>query len=267
MLQAPFLCFFSRPFYQDVANNWTGVGFVYLLALLALAWGLVTARVCIPFAQIMNEHAPKYLNQLPKISVANDKITIDKPSPWQIKDPDSGAILAIFDTSGSPKAEQADAPIVVTSSEFIIKGPSGSSTSANSGIETTRRIPAAGAPPFEMDARQALEMVRLITIVVPFAVYFFGGGVLFTAHFLQVLVYAAIGLIFAAMLDFKLPYSTSMRLTAMAITPNILLSTLFSLLTLNLWPLWPFLTVVISLSYLFFGCKCAASVTASASEQ
>jgi hypothetical protein len=37
-LQAVYLSFFSGDLYRDVANNWTGIGLVYLLLLLAAAW-------------------------------------------------------------------------------------------------------------------------------------------------------------------------------------------------------------------------------------
>src|SRR2546426_3324312 len=39
------LSFFSRSLYRDVGRTWKGIGFLYLLLLLALSWVLVTIHL------------------------------------------------------------------------------------------------------------------------------------------------------------------------------------------------------------------------------
>lgn len=74
---------------------------------------------------------------------------------------------------------------------------------------------------------------------------------------LQSLLYGAIALLFASMLKTELPYPAGVRLAVVALTPVLLLDTLFSLTGLSI-PFWWLLGIGIALGYLFFGVKAAA---------
>jgi hypothetical protein len=69
-----------------------------------------------------------------------------------------------------------------------------------------------------------------------------------------VLIYALIGLLFARMLNANLDYKTLMRLSAIALTPVLVLNLLFEFVPVHI-PGWLLLGIMIELGYLFFAVK------------
>ena len=74
---------------------------------------------------------------------------------------------------------------------------------------------------------------------------------------LQSLLYGAIGLLFASMLKTELGYPAAVRLAVIAVTPVVLLDTVFGLAGVTVPYGW-LLGIGIALGYLFFGVRAAA---------
>jgi chromate transport protein ChrA len=70
----------------------------------------------------------------------------------------------------------------------------------------------------------------------------------------QILIYALVGLAFARMLKANLDFKTLMRLSAIAITPVLVLNLIFEFVPGRI-PWWGLLGVIVALAYLFFAVK------------
>jgi hypothetical protein len=74
---------------------------------------------------------------------------------------------------------------------------------------------------------------------------------------LQVLIYAGIGMVMAALLKRAMPFGAAASVAVMAMTPVILIDTLIMLARIHL-PLWGIGSFIVAFGYLFFGIRAAA---------
>jgi hypothetical protein len=105
-----------------VGKNWKGVGFLYLLLLLALCWipGMIKFNSSI-FNFVINE-APKIVGQIPAITIFQGEVTTDKPGHNFIIDPDNGTLFGIIDTTGQfTSFEGTEAKFLLTKNKFMAK--------------------------------------------------------------------------------------------------------------------------------------------------
>ena len=165
--------------------------------------------------------------------------------PHSIKDPKSGTTFAIIDTvDTSVEANNPSVPLILTKTKLIMrKNPT-----------ETQTYDLAGVQSFYVDRARVegwLAMARTW-----FFPAFYSSAVLFSFIFrgIQILIYALIGLGFAAILNAKLDYKTLMRLAAIAITPVMILNLVFELVEFRMFG-WTLLGIIIGLAYLFFAVK------------
>src|SRR3990172_8756471 len=116
------LSFYSNALYRDVAKNWKGVGFLYLLLLLALTWIPVMIHFHNNLSEGISREAPKFVNQIPKITITKGEVSVDVPVPYYIIEPQSGVQLVAIDTSGQiTSLDQTNAVALLTKKSFIMK--------------------------------------------------------------------------------------------------------------------------------------------------
>ena len=72
------LAFYSQPLYQDVARNWRGITFLYLLIVLALTWLPGMVKVQRDMSEFVRKDAPAVLRQIPRVSIISTAIPIGK---------------------------------------------------------------------------------------------------------------------------------------------------------------------------------------------
>ena len=89
----------------------------------------------------------------------------------------------------------------------------------------------------------------LVIAIYPFALL---GSYVY--RIVQVLIYAAIGLLFASRCRVMLSYAALLRLAVVAVTPCVLLKTMLGLAGVNLPYAW-LIYLLIALTYLFFAVK------------
>jgi hypothetical protein len=239
------LSFFSKSLYRDVGKNWRGTGLLYLLLVIALLWIPATIKGLRDFGRFVDNDAKELTEQIPAVRITNGQASTDAPMPHLIKDPKSGATLAIIDTiDTSVEANNPAVPLILTKTKLIMrKNPN-----------ETQIYELAGVQSFYLD--RARVEGWLATARTWFLPVFYGLAVLFSFIFrgIQILIYALIGLGFAAMLKAKVDYSTLMRLSAIAITPVMILNLVFDLAQFRL-PGWTLLGITLGLGYLFFAVK------------
>ncbi len=246
MFQAPYLSFFSRAFYQDVGKNWKRVAFGYLLLLLAVLWIPVMITAHAMLSDVITREAPRFVNQIPKITITSGEVSIDKPVPYSIIDPDSGEQILLIDTSGEiTSVEQTEALALLTKDKLMIRQQHRSEIRVYD-------LSSVDAITIDSDmARTIVEAFRrwFAVFAYPFAVL---GSYAF--RIIQALIYALFGMLFARILKVTLDYPALLRLSVMAVTPVLIIKTIATVFSIAL-PVPGLLGFAIAMAYLFFGVR------------
>ena len=243
------LSFYSQPLYADVARNWRGITFLYLLLVLALCWVPGMVKMQTGLSKFIKKDAPALVQQIPRVSIINGEVSTDVETPYYINDPDSGKTLMILDLTGEfTSLEGTGAKMLLTRNQLIAE---------KSAIET-RTYDLSGIKNFSIDRATIegwLQLARswLVPLLFPIILLFS-----YCYRLFQALVYGLIGLIIAQVLHVPLGLMASVRLAIIAITPVLILDTLLGLTEFRL-PAWWLLGFAIAMGYLFFGIKAASS--------
>lgn len=239
------LSFFSKSLYRDVAKHWRGTGLLYLFIVLALVWIPTIIKGQLAISTWVDGDSKEITKQIPAITISNGQVSTDVTTPHYIKDPKTGTAIAVIDTTGTyTTLENTEAKFLLTKSKLMM----------SKNATETQTYDLSGVQSFYVDRPRVegwLAAVKtwFVPVLYPLAVLF---SFIFRA--IQILIYAAIGLLFARMLSANLSYKTLMRLSAIAITPVLLLNLLFEFVPIRI-PRWFLLGIVIALAYLFFAVK------------
>ena len=240
------LSFYSKSLYRDVAKNWKGVAFAYLLLLLALTWIPVMMQFHYNLSDSVSRDAPQIVNQLPKITITNGEASIDAPVPYSIIDPQSGAQLAVIDTSGQiTSLAQTKAFALLTKKNFMMR--------QKNRVET-RVYDLSEIKSFTLDKDSVMSWVLAFKKWFALVAYPFAVGGSFAYRIIQVLLYALIGTLFANILKTTLDYAALVRLSVISVTPVILLNTLRRLMDIHIPFTW-LISFMIAMGYLFIAVK------------
>lgn len=254
IFHVPVLSFFSKKLYADIAQNWKGVNFLYLLLLLALCWIPAMSNVQLWTADFVNNEAPPIVSQIPEITIADGKVSIKEDQPYYIKAPDSGDVLAIIDTTGQiTSLNDTGAFCLLTDNKVIVK--------KSEFKEETHDLSTVKA--FSVDSERITGWLQIgkkfaVVVIYPFAL---AGSYIY--RIVQALIYAAIGLLFAAICKTKLSYAALLRLAVAAVTPCIIVATILGLADISI-PV--FLYPIAALAYLFFAVKSSSGISQAQEE-
>lgn len=236
--QALGLAFFSKPLYRDVAQNWQGRGFLYILFLvvlltLASVFSYFSARTAFIAA------IQPMIMQLPTITIENGQASIDKPEPYYIKDKD-GKDVMIIDTSGKvTNFENTTAEVLLTKTEGLVKRSSSvpesfSLSKVKNGVYDQQTI------------NRAIKYASF-GFIFAFVIFIFLWRWL--RGILAVLILAAVGKLLTHTI---LPYPTLSRIAAVASTPAIILAIVLELFHFSI----PFIVlayIALTVFYFFYG--------------
>jgi len=245
ILHVPLLSFYSSELYRDVGLNWRGVCFGYLFLLLAVCTIPKIFMLHKDLSDFIDNEAPALIEQVPTITIKNGEVHIAEPQPYYIKDPDGNDILAIIDTTGEIQSLQdTEAFALLTKTELIHR-----QNELEYKIYNLSQV-----KEFVLDKERIrgwLNIIKKLLIPVFFPCILLGSYIF---RVIQALIYATIGLIFAALCNTKLSYSALLRLAVVAVTPCIIFRTIFDYASVELpmAGLWFFLA---AMGFLFFGVK------------
>ncbi|NOG60378.1 MAG: DUF1189 domain-containing protein [Proteobacteria bacterium] len=245
LLQIPALSFFATDVYRDMANNKEGVGFGYLFLLLAFCWLLIIIVLDSSYKSYLDENAPGFLSQFPEITIIDGQASIKEMQPYYIDDPKTGQHIAVIDTKGTINSlEQTDAVILLTKTSVIFE---------KNQIET-RSFDLSEVGDVVIDRALISSWVEatkswFAVFMYPFAL---AGSYLY--RIIQMLIYAAIGLLFVSICKAELEYTQLLRLSVVAVTPSIIINTLLWMSGTNL-PFAGFMYFILTMIYLFLGIK------------
>jgi len=245
IIHIPLLSFFSKELYRDVGLNWKGVGFAYLLLLLAICSVPQMFKIQAWLSHFIDKEVPPLIEQVPRITITNGQVNVDVPQPYYIREPDSNDILAIIDTTGKTQSlVDTDAFALLTKTKLIYR---------KSDVEY-RIHDLSDVREFVLDKGHITGWLNFAKKV--FAPVFYPFIVLgmFLFRIIQALIYGVIGLLFASLCRVKLSYDSLLRLAVVAVTPCIIVNTIFEVFSFHLQMagLWFFLMAMV---YLLFGVK------------
>ncbi len=239
------MSFYSKSFYKDVARNWNSTGFFYLFLLVLLCIIPMMFSFQEAVSAFVADEAPGIVRQVPEIKITKGKISIDKPMPYIIKDPDKSAPLIIIDTTGKIMSlDGSPATMLITESKIIMK---------KSSVET-RTFSLSELDGFCLDRSMVYKFLDIINEWLAVAAFPFALMFSFLCRMIQVLFYSVFGLLFAGIFKNGMKYKTLVRLSAISITPAVLIGTVRDYLHISV-PYWSWISFLIAMSYLFFAVK------------
>jgi hypothetical protein len=263
VIQAMYLSFFSKELYRDVGRLWKGVGFVYLLLLLALVWLPRAARVHQWVGSSIAKNVPVIIKAMPTFQINNGILAVDIKQPYILRDKDK--IMMIVDTTGQyTSLDQVPKDQMGRDLMIILKDKALTRKDSFGGYEDhTFNYSWFGS--HNVNREKLADWANLLAgwvgpLLYPFAVL---GYFIFTI--LAVLVYALMGLGIAKILKTDLNYDASLRLSAVSHTPAILLATVFFISEVKV-PGWFFVFFALSTFYLFLAVKFCAVAPPAAPE-
>ncbi|MBX9719815.1 MAG: DUF1189 domain-containing protein [Candidatus Obscuribacterales bacterium] len=249
IFRAPLFAFYSKQFYRDTAMKGKGFGFLYLFVLLLICNSLSVASGYFHIVEsIKSAESVAIYEQMPDMKLKDGRFSINKTSPYKVqfkniltREPK----LIVFDTSGSA-SEMGDADLLITEQGFRF-------------VSNDKPIPWFQGFDFDMPAGNlkgflldvALKLLIFGILIVP---------LVYLGHIILALIYAAVALIIDSK---KLGFKTAIRMSIVAMTPSMVLTSLFYLLFCKP-ELWELFTVPISIAYLVFGYNCLRSEFVSA---
>lgn len=248
------MSFFSKHLYRDVGSNWRGTGLLYLFVLLLIVWIPTMIRMHVGLSRFVDEESPHITQQIPRITIKNGQASTDVATPYTIKDKQGSPVAIIDMTSDYQDLDASGATVLLTKTRVFVR---------NQGRGEIRSYDLQPVGSFEMDrawAEEFLQILRTWMVPVLFPILLIGAFIL---RAIQILIYAAIGLLFAKLANTTLSYKTLMRLAAVALTPVLLLNLLLEFLPFSI-PFWWVLGTLTGLAYLFFAVKSNAAAAPQA---
>lgn len=243
------LSFYSQPLYRDVARNWRGITFLYLLIVLALCWVPSMVQLQTGLTKFIQKDAPAIVQQVPPIKITDGKVSTNVETPYTIKDPESGKPFIVIDLTGKfTSLAGTGARMLLTHNQFI----------AQQSAAETRTYDLSGVKSFSIDRETIsrwlqLAQTWLVVLVFPIVLLFSYGY-----RVVQTFVYGLIGLIVAKSLHVPLGLMASVRLAIIAITPVLIADTLLDIVKFHP-PAWWLMCFAVAMGYLIFGIKAATT--------
>lgn len=242
--EAMYMSFYSRDLYRDVAKNWGAGVVLYLFILLFICCAsmmfVYQPMINVAFKQLVDKIGP----QVPPMSISNGVLSTPENRPYVITDPDTHQVTAIIDTSGkytNMNTVPSGTMILITRDTTYYLDDS---------TLKVNKIPSN----ITVDIKPAqIEKVG-VNVVHWTWVFFLPALVLgaFIYRLLQSLIYAAFGKFFAALSNVQLNYNEVLKISMIAVTPAIVLSTVLGWFHIE-FPFEWVVYFVISMVYLNFG--------------
>ena len=249
MLHIPFMSFYSKSLYRDVAHNWKGTGLLYLLILLVICWLPTMAAMHSGLfggsekerTEVVSGHKPQYDKS------GRSAYSQQSPSGHKRRGP---SIVIDLPHGKEASPDRIAIHMFAAFMRLIL------SARDNPEGEPDLRV-LFGMFDFDQTSQKKRVQQDVMSNYLLFMLYLLALAGSYVFRVLQVLVYAAIGQLFAAWAGAKLEYDALMRLSVVAITPVIIAAAILDAagITIPFSWVWAFLC---AMGYLYFGVRAAA---------
>jgi len=239
--RTPFFAFYSRALYQHVARAWRGSGLGYLFLVTACCSLFITVRAASILDDFFSHQLMPVLNQVPTLSIKGGELQPLTTTPLVIMAPESQRPGLIIDTSAQPRLDELSPQVWLLQHQARVRQPDGNyqvvDFSSMGDLELDKPTLMAVADKL----RSFVKVLSFLPIQLSEFVY----------RLLQALLYSIAGLAYCRLLKVSLGYQVLLRLTCVAMTPALLISSLLFFMGVNL-PVLGVLYFVASQAYLYF---------------
>lgn len=240
-----YFLFLSPKLWRDVGRNWGGICFFYMLLLLLATWLAVLIPINTKIKGFVDKDSRALTDQIPHVKVVNGIVSIDKPEPYTITDPENGQPIVIFDTTGKTTAPPIPG-VLVTRDSILVRDQT-----------QTRTVDLKGQNG-DFDSQTAHNLLAklhsyFLPVGLPAMTLLWMIGAL-----ILMLLGGAIGSGFSSSQQANLSFGATMRLTAIAMTPGILLNTALAFTSFSPGCFVYLIDVAITLVVLFMAVKANA---------
>jgi len=243
IFQAIYLSFYSKNLYRDVATNWGGKAFLYLLMIVALSWVLFTYQFQHSLNMIYAANADKLVAQMPVVTIKDGKISTPEERPYVIHDPETKQVFAVIDTTGKyTSLDEAKAEVLVTQTQIISRH--------NENQIRTTSLPNKLNMVIVPETVNAIVKRYLNFAWIFFFVIFVVAG--YAYRLIQALIYSIIGKIFGVIAKVPLSYGQILQIAMVAITPVIVVATIFDFFAIQ-FAYQLLFYFILAMIYLFYG--------------
>ncbi|MFW6366534.1 MAG: DUF1189 domain-containing protein [Spirochaetota bacterium] len=226
LYQAPYLAFFSKDFYADVARNWKGRSILLLFIVTALASLPVSVNTYVAINMFLEKADANVVGEMPPISIKNGKLTTPSDEMYVIKtDIDSKEEKIIIDTTGEHTSlEGSGASVLVTETDVHIK-----ESETETSIHSFDNIDSLSFD--KNDVQGWMDMFRqwFLVLLVPLLIAFF-----FVMRLVQMLFHSLFGLIMKSILQSAIQYEQLLALCAVSLVPVIIIVFLLDIAPVDL---------------------------------
>lgn len=225
--QAPLWAFFSTHFYRDLASHGKGVGFVYLLCVLAVSCGIESIVTGIYFYKQAETIGPYYAEQVPNMEIKNGKMTMDKESIYYVFDPESQRPVVAFDTSNAragKRLNELGVMALVTDTGVILNLGSKDSRGLEQEV-----LNFAVAGQMKMDKHSFMQTLKISALAVPFIDFALRLPPAWAWQIFQAFGFSVAGLILAQMISIAIKYEGILRVSSFAVGNAVIIGLLAKL--------------------------------------
>lgn len=243
--QIPLLSFFSDELYYDVGRNWQGTCLGYLFLLTAVCFIPFMAKIHTWYGDFADNVAPAIIIQLPELRIIDGELRFRAPQPYHIIDPETEQVVVVIDTTGEiTSLDETTAPVLITKTGVLTRTlGSDNYTIAFNTLENTT-----------IDQRSItdwLSSMRKLIIPVVYPVAVLGT---FAYRVIELILYAAIGMLLASWNGATFSFQAVFRLAVVALTPSIVGNALLASVGITI-PFGGLFFFMVTMGYLFFGIK------------
>ncbi len=238
-LKAIIQSFYNPPLYREVLTQWQGIGAVYMLVLSAVMAVVLATIMAYGSVAFKRTELPHIAAQLPKMTITDGTIKVEGPQPAKVQGSKDMLLLYIDTTKSEEELRKVgDKVLMLVGKDFIL-------------IHS--------AQGFDKKTFENIKKMEISGDTIlqgwpsPVAV-FIGVWILGTLGQFMGLLFMAVAVVLCsyivtAMMREEYEFDTRMRLSAIAMTPAILLSKILLLLANHNTAIW--FDVLLSVLYFY----------------
>lgn len=241
--------FYSGLLYRRAARTWKRQALVYLLLLSVIYSISIVYRFKAETVDIVSASAPILAQQLPEITINNGTVRIEGSEPYLIKNPDGSETLAILDTTGEyTDLNDTSAMLLLTADRLVVRRSAG----------VVREFDLSSVDGFRLNRELMMKWIQSMMAWMPVVIFPFAALAALVFRLIQALLFGALGLAVAGSLRRPLSFQAAFSIAALALTPVILLDTVFNFLAIAV-PHWGIIGLLIPAGYVIYGVRAATT--------
>lgn len=241
--QAPSLAFHSERPYRSAARHWRGLAIGYLLAVSTLVWLPSASSLQSDLTWIREAFVPAVVEDVPRIEIRGGQAHVMAETPVELTGP-TGEVVAILDPDGEVgDLERMDGGLLLTRDRIWLET-----------IDGVRSFDLSTVGDAVITREAIVAAADTTTRWLGWLAYPVGAVLMFLYRLVQALAYGLATLVLARTLGSGLTYAAAVRVTAVALTPVMVLGLLQEVTGIGI-PAWWIVALATTFIYIYFGIR------------